>query len=84
MTIRWRAAATAAALTALLAACATTGGAAPAKSTDKADAKPLAPGSGSGSDPAPFASTYTPLPGRATAISPSMRMMRKISRPDAA
>lgn len=69
MTIRWKTAASAVALSALLAACATTGGAAPAaKPPEKADNRPLAPGAGGKDDAAPFASTYRPLPGRPTAI----------------
>ncbi|MCE3290881.1 MAG: amidohydrolase, partial [Caulobacter sp.] len=68
MTTRLKAALTATALSALLAACATTGGAAPAKAPEKADARPLSPGAGGKDDAVPFASTYAPLPGRPTAI----------------
>ncbi len=68
MTFRWKTAASAVALSALLAACATTGGAAPAKPAEKADNKPLAQGAGGKDDAAPFPSTYRALPGRPTAI----------------
>jgi imidazolonepropionase-like amidohydrolase len=73
MTFRWRAALAATALSALLAGCATTGGAAPAGRADKAPkekaaAKPLPAGLDSAANPDPFPTTYRPLPSRPTAI----------------
>jgi imidazolonepropionase-like amidohydrolase len=73
MTHRLRAVLAATALSAMMAACAATGGAAPAdkpsgKPGAKAEVKPLPAGLDAASNPNPFPSTYVPLPSRPTAI----------------
>jgi imidazolonepropionase-like amidohydrolase len=67
MTSRLRAALAATAVTALLAACTTTGGATPAKPA-AGPTKPLAAGLDPAARPDAFPSTYAPLPSRPTVI----------------
>jgi|SRR5215217_3474331 len=69
MTARLRATLAAGATAALMAACATTGTSAPAKPAKaEGSSRPVRPGMDPGAQAAPFASTYAPLPSRATVI----------------